>query len=141
MSIVIWSNTGSCRLFQIIKNNIQLHSVWLWICQKGNCTTVDAFNYRPQRSCGKVMFLHLSVILFTGGMCGQTPNGQTPSWADTPGQTPPLDRHPPQADTPLGRHPPKEMATAADGMHPTGMHSCLICYRITRLLCRTNNIK
>ena len=23
--------------------------------------------YRPQRSCGKVMFLHLSVILFTGG--------------------------------------------------------------------------
>ena len=24
--------------------------------------------YRPQRSCGKVMFLHLSVILFTGGV-------------------------------------------------------------------------
>ena len=23
--------------------------------------------YRPQRSCGKVMFLHLSVILFTRG--------------------------------------------------------------------------
>ena len=25
------------------------------------------FYYRPQRSCGKVMFLHLSVILSTGG--------------------------------------------------------------------------
>ena len=25
--------------------------------------------YRPQRSCGKVMFLHLCVILFTGGLC------------------------------------------------------------------------
>ena len=24
-------------------------------------------NYRPQRSCGKVMFLHLCAILFTGG--------------------------------------------------------------------------
>ena len=34
--------------------------------------------------------------------------------------------HPPQhADTPLplGRHPP-EMATAADGTHPTVMHFC-----------------
>ena len=29
--------------------------------------------YRPQRSCGKVMFLHLSVILFTGGGVWQTP--------------------------------------------------------------------
>ena len=25
--------------------------------------------YRPQRSCGKVIFLHLFVILFTGGLC------------------------------------------------------------------------
>ena len=25
--------------------------------------------YRSQRSCGKVMFLHLCVILFTGGIC------------------------------------------------------------------------
>ena len=30
-----------------------------------------------------------------------------------------LGRQPPWADTPLGRHPP-----AADGVHPTGMHSC-----------------
>ena len=30
-----------------------------------------AISYRPQRSCGKVMFLHLFVILFTGvgGLC------------------------------------------------------------------------
>ena len=63
--------------------------------------------YRPQRSCDKVMFLHLSVILFTGRL------------ADPPGQTRPLGRpqpsrqpqaHPlgshPWADTPVGRHPP-----------------------------------
>ena len=60
------------------------------------------------------MFLHLSVILFTGG-CLPEPPGQTPS----------LSRHPPpptQADTPS-----QKTATVADGTrrHPTGMHSCL----------------
>ena len=50
-----------------------------------------------------------------------------------PRQTPlrhtsPSGRHPPQADAPAradtssGRLPPT--ATAADGTHPTGMHSC-----------------
>ena len=52
------------------------------------------FYYRPQRSC-KVMFLHLSVILSTGG------GGL---W-----QTPPL---------------PKQTATTTDGTPPTGMYSC-----------------
>ena len=46
-------------------------------------------NYRPQRSWGKVMFSHVSVILFTRGVSttlppGQTPPRQTPPWADTP---------------------------------------------------------
>ena len=43
----------------------------------------------------------------------------------------PLGRHPlgrhPQADTPPGRHPQADTpdtATAAEGTHPTGMHSC-----------------
>ena len=75
----------------------------------------------------------------------QTPSGQTPpwadprgrhpSWADTPpGQTPLLGRHPP-GQTPIapGRHPqgrqppPQQTATAADGTHPIGMHSCFQC--------------
>ena len=33
-----------------------------WRSCAGRCQAI----YRPQRSCGKVMFLHLSVILFTG---------------------------------------------------------------------------
>ena len=41
------------------------------------------------------MFLHLSVILFTGGVSGHTPQGRHSI----------LDRHP-GADTPLGKHPP-----------------------------------
>ena len=54
-----------------------------------------------------------------------TPLGRHPFWADaSPGQTPP------KQTPPLGRHlsrqtVPAETATAADGMHPTGMHSCL----------------
>ena len=77
---------------------------------------------------------------------GQTlPLGQTPPWADTPpGQTPPcpvhagIHTHPcpvhagihaaplPSAcwDTQCPVHAGIDMATAADGMHPTGMHSC-----------------
>ena len=56
-------------------------------------------------SYGKVMSLHLSVILFTGGVHPptprQTPPRQTPPWADTPPQwTPALGRHP------LVRQPP-----------------------------------
>ena len=38
-----------------------------------------------------------------------------------------LDRHPPGRH-PLGRHL-HQMATAADGLHPTGMHSCFLNQR------------
>ena len=86
--------------------------------------------YRPQRSCGKVMFSQASVILFTGvcvcdpvgrhSLPGQTPPAQTPTWADIPQTDTPWLGHPPWADTPS-----PETATAAGGMHPTGMHSCL----------------
>ena len=62
--------------------------------------------YRPQRSCGKVMFNNC-LILFTGGI-----------WQTPP---PPVQTIPPQADTTT---PPQETATAADGTHPTRMHSC-----------------
>ena len=47
------------------------------------------YNYHPQTKLGKVMFLHLSVILFTGGV---HPPGR---------HTTPLGRHP------LGRHLPR----------------------------------
>ena len=74
---------------------------------------------------------------------------QTPPGRHQPGQTPPdrhpLGRHPwvdtPRPDTSLGRHPPGRhppeqtptwpeppppTATAVDGTHPTGIHSCAI---------------
>ena len=56
----------------------------------------DAY-YRPQRSWGKVMFLHLSVILSTGGSATHTP----PLGRHLPGQNPPPSKQPPWADAPL----------------------------------------
>ena len=76
---------------------------------------LSLYFYRPQRSCGKVMFSQASVILFTE-RGWQTP----PPRADTPLAVTPLTDTP-LADTPA---PTPEMATAADGTHPTGMHSC-----------------
>ena len=68
----------------------------LWLVHSSNVWEFLPFT---KWSCGKVMFLHLSVIL---GGCT------------------------PQVDHPPGRHTPllPETATAADGTHPTGMHSC-----------------
>ena len=70
-----------------------------------------------------------------------TPQSRHPPGADPQEQTPPKSRHPPEADT-LPRAdiapradtqqradtPPQDTATAADGMHPTRMHSCLGCH-------------
>ena len=58
------------------------------------------------------------------------PGANTPLGADTPWEQTPPEQTPPGADTlprsrnpPRSRHPP-EMATVADGTHPTGMLSC-----------------
>ena len=73
------------------------------------------FNYRPQRSWAKVMFLQASVILLTGWVSASvhagipTPPGSRHSpWSR---HSPSCSRHtppaPPGADTPPGsRHPP-----------------------------------
>ena len=89
----------------------------------------------------KVMFLHVCVILFTGGVSGEPPprdQADPPGRERTPGtkeKPPPQDQGEPprdQADpTPWqGEPPPPGRETAAYGQwaagtHPTGMHSCL----------------
>ena len=100
-------------------------------------------------SCGKVMFLVLSVIVSVHrggclllGLGGIHPHPQAdipyplPDLkGGAPGTSllPSLGRHlplgrPPPADTPAG------MATAADSTHPTEMHSCLKMYHL--IFCR-----
>ena len=85
------------------------------------------------------MFLHVCVILFTGGGGGVWSRG-VPAWSppDQAG-TPHHHHHPtPRDQTPPGpgipawaRHPPPEQQTLeygqrSAGTHPTGMHSCFI---------------
>ena len=73
------------------------------------------------------MFLHLSVILSTGGSAPVHPGiHHLPEQNPLPGADNPLG-----ADTPSGADtlqeqtsPREQTATAADGTHPTGMHSC-----------------
>ena len=93
-------------------------------------------NYRPQRSWGKVMFLHVSAILFTGGgvclsSCWDTlSQTRHPPGPDTsPDQNPP----PPKEQTPCGTRPPKAVhggryGQQAGGTHPTGMHTCFTIF-------------
>ena len=54
-----------------------------------------------------------------------SPSGRCPPLADTPlGQTPPSGRHPGLTPLPGQTPPPRQAAIAADGTHPTRMHSC-----------------
>ena len=77
--------------------------------------------------CGKVIFLHLFVILFTGGMPGPTggclsPGGESvPRGVSAPGGSALGEGVPAPMGVPGGD---LQTATAAGGMHPTGMHSC-----------------
>ena len=88
----------------------------------------------------KVMFSHLSVILFTGGSASvhagicpprrRHPPDQAPCWEQTPPQdqthppgadpppreqTPPRSRHPPGGDPPGTRHPSPDQALPGPG--------------------------
>ena len=77
---------------------------------------------------GKVMFLLLSVILFTGvGYVSQDAMGQTlPVGRHPPPhrQTPSPKANAPHRHTPLGRHPPMQTSTTQTplGRHPLGGH-------------------
>ena len=118
--------------------------IYLNVCIQSLWATGEifyAYNYRPQRSWAKVMFLQASVILSTRGMSASVYAGiPSPPQEQTPA---PKSRHPPRADTPQRRHPPPPEQTSppperrhppwkqtpaygqrAAGTHPTGMHSC-----------------
>ena len=87
-----------------------------------------------KRSCGKVMFLKVSVILFTWGrlvfqhalqVSRPTPRGKLRGLGgDLQAHTREVSRPTPGGYPSIhwGR-PPQQMATAAGGTHPTGMHS------------------
>ena len=91
-----------------------------------------AFEYFPdvkflisasKRSCGKVMFLHVSVILFTVGGGSMIPlplRDQTPM-----GPEPPYKEHGTRHEVTLY---PTPGTPKAGGTHPTGLLSDQICF-------------
>ena len=96
-----------------------------------------------KRSCGKVMFLHLSASHSVHGGClSQCMLEYTPPRRLTPAGRHPLGRPPLQCilgytprlpnaccnTPPWPVHAGIDMATAAGGRHNTGMHSCSHCY-------------
>ena len=82
----------------ILFKQIQFHKMSQKIFAFSFCKVPLGACYRPQRSWGKVMFLHVSVILFTGG--GRS--CLSACWETRPPT--PGSRHPPRADTPQ-EHP------------------------------------
>ena len=67
----------------------------------------------------KVMFLHLSVILSTGGgFCFSACWDTSPPGTRPPGADPPGSRHPPGADTPQEQTPPRSRPPWS--RHPPG---------------------
>ena len=91
-----------------------------------------------KRSCRKIMFLHLSVILFKEGEEVYTP-------PDTfPGRHP-LGRHPhrqtPPGRHPLGRHPPWQTLPPGDS-HCSRLECILVsnplCHLFTTSICRNH---
>ena len=74
-------------------------------------------NYcRPQRSWGKVMFLQVCVILFTGGEYLTPPRGQVHTPQDQVSHLPPDQVHPP----PRARYPTETMYTPLDQVQCPG---------------------
>ena len=102
-----------------------------------NQSSAQAF-ITVRKEVAKFMFLHLSVCP-RGGVASVhaeiplprsrhhhlgagTPREQAPPGADIPWEQTPLSRHPPEQAS------PQQTAIVADGMYPTGMHSCSQCY-------------
>ena len=98
--------------------------------------------YRPQRSCGKVIFSQASVShsVHRGGGVSQHTLGQTPPWTDIPpGETPPalcmLGYIPlPSAQCMLGHTPPQQpllqmvhfLLESCHACRPSPRHACPI---------------
>ena len=110
-------------------------------------TSLLGSNYCPQRSLGKVMFLHVSVIMFTWGGSASVHAGippprsrQPPDHAPTQEQTPPPPRtsHPQEQSPPGTRHPPRSSACweirAASGRYASYWNAFLLALLLEQKL-------
>ena len=100
------------KIFVINKTRNKTICIFLRIGRQMGVTKPHRLHfYRPQTKFAKVMFLHVSVILSTGG-------GSASVHAGIPA---PLG-----ADIPPGTVHAGRCGQRAGGMHPTGMQSCIV---------------
>ena len=83
----------------------------------------ERYFYRPQLSCGKVMFSQASAILFTEGISEHAL-----------GQTLPQAEPHPRTDTPLGIHPPRQTSTPQWPLQRTVriLLECILVYVVSK---------
>ena len=99
-------------IYQYFLSFIFSGSVCTWVCTVVIC-------YRPQRSCEGYVFTPVCHYVSRGrGVC------LSACWNTTPREQTPRTR----------LLPPGKTAAAADGTHPTGMHSCSWWVRCRRYL-------
>ena len=115
---MMWPLGISCRIF---KRTVPIRKISQETISKGQCKQTRggdrfvinnflSYDYRPQRSWGKVMLWQAYVILFTRGVCLSVCGDATPREADTPPppeHTNPQSTHsspPDQTPTPKSRY-------------------------------------
>ena len=88
--------------------------------------SVSLYFYSPQKKLwkGNVFTPVCQSVCSQEGCLPQCMLGYTHPQADTPGQTPPWADTSPGQTHPSPVHAGIDTATAADGIHPTGMHFC-----------------
>ena len=111
----------SLRVCSTIFNGL---CVYHMVLIKSDVTSINVI-FTARKVWSKVIFLHLSVILFMGGV-----PGQVPPWVGTPlAGTPPWAGTSPGRYTPSGRYTPQQCMLGytqqVGDMHDTGMYSYL----------------
>ena len=105
------------RIYFMILHNLFRLLVNSWVCQASEEYRTKFIITGRNEVVAKVMFLHVSVILFTGGVSGQ---GELPQAGRTPwaGRNPPPDQADPPKPPPRPGRPPQIRQTPPPGRHP-----------------------
>ena len=96
-----------------------------WPCGSFTLNEGESDVITVRNEVAKVMFLQVCVCPRGGGVCLSACGDTTPPREQTPPEQTSREQTPQQQTSPGADPPPRgETATAADGTHPTGMHSC-----------------
>ena len=119
------------------KNDFCLYFFAIWLrgvgCYAFRCFApfaVNLFNLLPSATKLQRLCFYRRLSVHSGVGVSASVHAGIPSPLSRPpgADTHPRSRHPPGAATPREQTSPRDTTTAADGTHPTGMHSCCRCW-------------